>query len=221
MTSISAKHPARTRKLVAVAKHDGIDIPKGLNVGSTRWGAAHIKLASEVQKKHHMKDQSGAPTLELRRFLFPKPKPTPKREKAIHAAMTQLGVHEVPMGSNGGPQVDQYTRAGEGRVIHEAWCGDFVKWCSDKAGINLPRFYYPRAKAWAENLPHVSQADAELGDVVIFRWASGSFHVARLVEFLDTPSGKRIKTVDGNRSDRVGIFTTDVNFVYAIVRTHE
>ncbi len=216
--SVSRKHPARTRRLVAVAKHDGIAVPKGLKVDSTVWGPAHIKLAKAVQVKHRMRTQTGAPTLELRRFLFPKPT---KRELAIRAALSQVGVTEKPLGSNSGPEVDRYIKAGEGAVISEAWCGDFVKWCSDQAGIKLPRFYYPRARNWADYLPHVKLADAVRGDVVVFRWKSGEFHVARFDDLVQTPSGRRVKSVDGNRSDRVGVWLTDPAFVFAIVRTPE
>lgn len=213
--SVSRKHPARTRRLIQVAKHDGIDIPKGLKADSLTWGPAHIKLAKAVQTKHKMSNQSGAPTLELRRFLFPEPS---KDELAIRAALSQVGVSEHPPGSNGGTEVDKYTRAGEGFVLHEAWCGDFVKWCSDQAKIKLPRFYYPRAKAWAENLPHVAQAHWRRGHVVVFRWKTGTFHVAQLLEGVVTlPSGRYVRSVDGNRSDKVGVWLTPIDSVYAVV----
>lgn len=215
--SVSRKHAARTKRLVAVAKHDGIAIPKGLQVNSTIWGPAHIKLARAVQQKHRMKDQSGAPTMELRLFLFP---PTPKSELATRSGLSQVGVTEHPLGSNSGKEVDIYIDAG-GDNVAEAWCGCFVKWCCDRAGIKLPRFYYPRARNWADYLPHVSLGDARRGDVVIIRWRNGTFHVARLLEVLDLPSGRAVKTVDGNRSDRVGVWITSADLVFAIVRTPE
>lgn len=214
--SVSPKNPVRTRRLVQVARHDGITVPGGLRVDSLTWGPAHIKLARAVQQRHKMVKTNGAPTSELLRFLFPKPS---KAELAIRAGLSQVGVSEHPPGSNGGTEVDAYTKAGEGVPLHEAWCGDFVKWCSDRAGIKLPRFYYPRAKAWAENLPHVPQAQWERGLVVVFRWANGTFHVAQLLEgVVILPSGKFVRSVDGNRSDRVGVWLTPIDSVYAVVR---
>lgn len=220
--NVSPRNPGRTRRMVKIAHADHLEIPKGLNVNSKVWGPAHAKLAREIQRKHHL-TVTGQPTLAFRRFLFPKPKPTPKREKAVHAGMTQLGVHEIPPGSNGGGMIDQYEKAGEGRVIHESWCGDFVKWCSDQAGIKLPRFYYPRAVAWAENLPHVAdyRKNAQLGDVVVFQWDNGEFHVARFLGWVQLPSGPGIRTLDGNASDQVGINERNIRFIHAIVRTPE
>jgi len=200
--------------------HDKIPIPKGLNVDSKVWGPAHVKLAKEVQARHRL-PVTGQYDRALRNFLFPKDLPVPKRVKAVHAAMSQLGVTEHPMGSNAGPMVDQYEKAGEGVVIHESWCGDFVKWCSDRAGIKLPKFYYPRAVAWAENLPHVPAGHEEMGDPVVFRWDDGTFHVARFLKWENLPSGRMIQTIDGNASDRVGINLRPARFVHAITRTPE
>jgi hypothetical protein len=55
--------------------------------------------------------------------------------KALGVAVTQLHVREEPMGSNRGPEVDEYLRSAgktpEGN--HFPWCASFVYWCFNQA----------------------------------------------------------------------------------------
>ncbi len=214
---VSSKIPGYTKKAVAVAKHDKIPLPRGLHIESRTHGPAHIRLVKLVQAKHRLA-VTGHFNRETLAFLFPPAKVVPKREKAVHAAMTQLGVHEKPMGSNGGPEVDVFTKAANGRVSHEAWCADFIYWCCLKAGIKLPKFYYPRAVNWAEYLPHTT--DPKLGDIVLFRFGS-DHHLARFLGWDNLPNGKAVRTIDGNSQDCVRIAVRPLSNVECFIRTTE
>lgn len=55
-------------------------------------------------------------------------------------ARTQIGVLEQPLGSNRGPEVDQYVRAtGLEPSGHFAWCVCFIFFCFERAAHNLGR----------------------------------------------------------------------------------
>lgn len=59
--------------------------------------------------------------------------------RALAAAQSQLGVMESPLGSNRGPQVNEYLRSvgldpGSGSY---AWCAAFVYWCFNQAALAM------------------------------------------------------------------------------------
>jgi lysozyme family protein len=57
--------------------------------------------------------------------------------QALQTAATQVGVREVPLGSNRGPRVDQYLEAVEPGLRAAPWCMAFVYWCFGRAAANL------------------------------------------------------------------------------------
>jgi hypothetical protein len=73
--------------------------------------------------------------------LFDKEIPQAKSElpvinKVIEIARNEIGVSEVPVGSNKGPRVEEYLRSvrlGPGFP----WCAAFVFWCYSEACIKL------------------------------------------------------------------------------------
>ena len=58
---------------------------------------------------------------------------------AIIYAISQINVVEVPLGSNRGPEVDEYLKITGLNPIgqHYAWCAAFVYWCYNKAAGDL------------------------------------------------------------------------------------
>lgn len=56
--------------------------------------------------------------------------------EVLKVAFSQVGVMEVPAGSNSGPQVDQYL-ASVNVPPHNYWCASFVYWCFNEAAKNL------------------------------------------------------------------------------------
>lgn len=59
-------------------------------------------------------------------------------DEAIKFALTQVGVMEDPVGSNKGPEVNQYL-ASVGLPPGQFWCAAFVYFCFDKAAQKLGR----------------------------------------------------------------------------------
>jgi len=58
--------------------------------------------------------------------------------QVLAVAASQVGVMEVPTGSNNGPDVNKYQDAA-GSPHGDAWCMAFVFWCFQQAGKNLGR----------------------------------------------------------------------------------
>lgn len=56
----------------------------------------------------------------------------------IKIARNEIGVSEVPPGSNRGPVVEEYLN-GVGLGPGNAWCAAFVYWCYDQASAKLNR----------------------------------------------------------------------------------
>lgn len=68
------------------------------------------------------------------------PTSSPLVKAAIDFAVTQIGVREAPLGSNRGPEVDQYLRAvGLDPAGKFAWCVAFTHFCYLKAAESLGR----------------------------------------------------------------------------------
>ena len=65
--------------------------------------------------------------------------PSPLAKAAIDFAITQIGVMEKPMGSNRGPEVDDYLRTAGLNPVGESfpWCVAFTHFCYKKAAENL------------------------------------------------------------------------------------
>lgn len=57
-------------------------------------------------------------------------------EKTITAARRELGVHEVPWGSNSGQRVRQYQAATTLGGTGWPWCGAWAEWVYKAAGVN-------------------------------------------------------------------------------------
>jgi hypothetical protein len=58
-------------------------------------------------------------------------------QRALWFARSEIGVVEVPLGSNRGPRVDVYQRGvhndGADYLIGTKWCARFVRWCFESA----------------------------------------------------------------------------------------
>lgn len=65
--------------------------------------------------------------------------PTPLASAVLAAAGKEVGVMEVPAGSNSGPRVNQYL-ASVGEPPGLAWCAAFVYWCFEEAAsvVKIP-----------------------------------------------------------------------------------
>ena len=93
------------------------------------------------------------------------------RIQALGVAQKEVGVQEVPLGSNWGPRVSQYLKAA-GFTNPEPWCASFVTWCYDKVGKKVT---FP-GPALVQNWDNWATAHGEVvvrpfrGDLVTFDW---------------------------------------------------
>ena len=132
--------------------------------------------------------------------------PSPLLREVLKIARQEVGVKEVPKGSNRGPRVEEYLRSvnlGPGY----AWCASFVFWCFRQAAINLNCFN-PLTKT-ASCMNHWANTKGEKillqdaiknpqlitpGSIFIIRLKNGRGHTG-----IVTGSGNGlIQTIEGN-----------------------
>lgn len=130
-----------------------------------------------------------------------------KRLQALAIAITQLGVKEVPAGTNSGPQVDKYLAAA-GLGPGYAWCAAFLTWCYDQVGLKVT---FP-GPALVQNWDNWAATHGEVvtrpfkGDVVTFDWNGDNWydHVGQVEKVLAI-RGKVywFKSIEGNSDNQV------------------
>lgn len=153
------------------------------------------------------KHADGTLNAKTQALLIP---PLTQGEKAAAYALTQVGVHETPWGSNRGADVHRY-QSSTG-AYNLAWCASFVWYCWQKVGYkgNVS------ANAWASTdgigRPIHDLKAARVGDLVSFNIGDG--HVGLYLSH----DYHTVKTVDGNTSDQVSISERPVAQVHAISR---
>lgn len=122
-------------------------------------------------------------------------------QTALQVASTQIGVQEIPKGSNGGPQVTQYLKS-VGLGPGNPWCMAFVYWCVNEAskqlGVENPlvktgsvMFQYNNTKL--RKLPKTSSA-VKPGDVFVMEFSAGKGHTG----FVTAIENGMIHTIEGN-----------------------
>jgi len=162
--------------------------------------------------------------------------PSALTKAAIDFAFTQVGVMEDPLGSNRGPEVDQYLRAvglnpAQGSF---AWCVAFTHFCYEKAAESLG-LQNPHIKTagvldhWnqAGKKPKVARvtnaravADPGLvmpGSLFIIDLGQGLGHSGMVVGVADG----RLTTVEGNTNDNgsrngIGVFRREARKIAMI-----
>lgn len=140
-----------------------------------------------------------------RKILIP---PITFGEAVAHTALSQVGVHEVPWGSNTGPEVRIYQSITGG--YYEPWCASFVSWALAENGYKGR--VSARAWDWEDIGTKVSLASAKVGDIVPFNIGDG--HVGIYLSHTST----MVKTVDGNTSDQVAVRERPLSVIRAITR---
>lgn len=137
-------------------------------------------------------------------------KAAPLGRKALDTAITQIGVMEKPVGSNSGPEVEQYLKS-VGLGPGFAWCAAFTYWCVNQvaAGDNpLPKSGGVQdmwTRASGKGLPTLKppQARAEpklIAPGMLFFVAhdGGTGHTGFIEGMLP---GGLLSTVEGNTND--------------------
>jgi uncharacterized protein (TIGR02594 family) len=134
----------------------------------------------------------------------------------MNHAEGEKGQREVA-GSRANPRIMEYHKSSGywGRDDSggtNAWCGSFVNWAIEKAGLQGPKDAF-RAREWANWGNGVSLANARYGDVVVIR-NGDNYHVG----FYAGREGNTIKLLGGNQSDSVNVSNFSASSVYAVRR---
>lgn len=122
----------------------------------------------------------------------------PVWERSLHQAASQVGVREVPKGSNWGPMVSLYLKAA-GLLKPAYWCAAFVTWCIVAAGgkrSSLPKLAASTYwwMVWARNTGrNVNKPKRGY----LFVWnVKGAGHIGFITSVSD--SGQTFETIEGN-----------------------
>jgi hypothetical protein len=120
---------------------------------------------------------------------------------ALKQAQSQLGVQEVPRGSNAGPAVEKYLKSvGLGKGY--AWCMAFLYWCFKEASVqNATTNPLYRTggvlKMWNE-MKHKRVTDPQPGDIGVMDFGGGAGHAFIVEKVL---GGGKLQTIEGNTND--------------------
>jgi hypothetical protein len=151
--------------------------------------------------------------------------PTPLLTEVLRVAAAEIGVRELPVGTNSGPRVDQYL-ASVGLNAHAGnfpWCAGFVFFCFREAantlGVANPAARTAGAldvwnQAGANGVHRVSVAEAvdnpglvQPGMIFVFSTGGGHGHAG----FVEKIEGVVLTTIEGNTNengstDGIGVF---------------
>jgi hypothetical protein len=122
------------------------------------------------------------------------------KEKVLEIANTQVGVEEIPRGSNKGKDVEKYLKS-IGLRGGYAWCGAFTYWCVDNASKAL-KIANPLIKTggvlkqWNERT-ELRETIPQSGDIFILDYGKGLGHTG----FVECVDGLNIRTIEGNTND--------------------
>lgn len=127
--------------------------------------------------------------------------------KGLGVAITQLGQHENPLGSNWGEPVKTYLHS-VGIDFPASWCAAFVYWCYNQTGLPNPLVKTGGVlRHWGEANKALRVTDPEPGDIFIMDFGKGLGHTG-IVEKVDATF---VYTIEGNSNDsgsREGIEVT-------------
>jgi len=134
---------------------------------------------------------------------FLKPYNAALGEVALYYAKSEIGVQEVPKGSNWGPEVKVYLDS-VGLKIPASWCMAFVYWCVSRAcettgkknplfksGHVLTVYNYAKRKG-------LVKASPQPGDIFIMDFGGGKGHTGFCDDIL---KDFRFNTAEGNSND--------------------
>lgn len=124
-----------------------------------------------------------------------------KVTQLIEVALSQVGVEEIPRGSNRGEKVEEYMKA-TGTIPPAAWCGCFAAWCFKEAGYKLDKpWLLAAARNWFKDSTKLikDKKDIQPGDVF-------GIHNAKLgriahVGIIEKVENGMLYTIEGNTND--------------------
>ncbi|OJH12419.1 amidase [Flavobacterium psychrophilum] len=121
-------------------------------------------------------------------------------KKTLETAISQIGVEEMPKGSNAGPEVEIYLKSvGLGQGY--SWCMAFVYWCVNQSAVKTG-FKNPLKKTGGvmdqyNSRPLLCAHLPQAGDVFIMDFGKGLGHTGIVEKVIE----KTIYTIEGNTND--------------------
>lgn len=118
------------------------------------------------------------------------------QNKLLNTALTQLGVQEVPRGSNAGPAVEAYLKS-VGLGGGYAWCMAFVYWCAKQNNLHAHLVKTGGVlRQWNESTK-LRVKTPQPGDIFIMDFGKGVGHTG----IVERVVGDVLHTVEGNTND--------------------
>lgn len=123
-------------------------------------------------------------------------------EKLIEIAKGELGVIEGPKDNE--TKYGKFTKAN-----FQPWCGSFVMWCADQAGVKVPNTVYTpsgaaafkKAGKWID----AQIADPEAGDIAYFDFpADGVDRISHVGIVIKDNEDGTVWCIEGNTTNRKG-----------------
>ena len=121
---------------------------------------------------------------------------TPLAKKALENAISQIGVQEIPKGSNAGPDVEKYLKSvklGKGY----SWCMAFVYWCVVETKLLNPLAKTAGVLAQYNKSKKLVATTPKAGDIFIMDFGKGLGHTG----FVEKVEKYIIHTIEGNTND--------------------
>lgn len=145
--------------------------------------------------KHHVihPDLSRSAVAEFESYLDPAPQ---ARITPIELARKEIGVHEIEPGSN--PRILEYHSHSHGKFKDDdiSWCASFCNFILDKANYDRPRGDLDALAASYRDYGS-GLSGPEEGCILVFKLASGHYHVAFCSDFND----EQVLALGGNQTD--------------------
>lgn len=127
---------------------------------------------------------------------------TPLADSALKIAQSQIGIQELPKGSNAGKDVEKYLKSvGLGKGY--SWCMAFVYWCFLEASIQVAAKNTLKKTGgvlaqWNSIDARYKKQEPQAGDVFIMDFGKGQGHTGFVLKVLP---GKKVQTIEGNTND--------------------
>ncbi len=112
--------------------------------------------------------------------------------RLIEVAATEVGTIEE------GDNLTKYGRFTKADGL--PWCGSFVNWCADQAGVDVPNVVSTRAGADAFKKMRKWHTEPKIGDFVFFDFIIDDKTTINHIGLVIRVSEKQIVTIEGNTS---------------------
>ena len=112
--------------------------------------------------------------------------------RLIQVALAEVGVAETG---------DNETKYGKHMKADKLpWCGSFINWCADQAGVDIPNVVSTRAGAAAFQKMKRWHINPKIGDLVFFDFVVDDKTTINHIGLVIRCSEKQIVTIEGNTS---------------------